>query len=242
MSFQLGFTFLAGLYCLSAAIAGAQEAPTLEKLEREVRQLKLENLNLNKSLAMALVREETKTKILKKIREDHALLGIDILEGGDSKLLHAVTDYQIARENLAQLEEASSALLPLVRNYLRSALGSDPDARKAVETKIRDVELALGQRRNPKRKIEQGTAQQARVVTVDSNTGALVVNAGSDAELTIGTNFRIERSGSFIGEAIVAATRPNVSGLLIQALSNPDIPVEAGDIAKVITLNTDPSN
>ncbi len=241
MRFPLTSSILTGVFLLGAAMAGAQETHT-DKLEREVRQLKLQNLNLNKSLAEALEREDTKTKILKKIREDHALLGIDILEGGDTKLLHAVTDYQIAREDLTKLESAVSNLLPLVKNYLRTAIGSDPEARRAVEVKIRELEVALGQRQQPKRKIEQGTAQEARIVTVDSNTGAIVVNAGSDAELTVGTRFRIERSGSHIGDAIVAATRPNVSGLLMQALSNPDVPVEPGDIAKVITLNSDPTN
>jgi len=226
MHFPFTSSILTGVLLFGAAIAGAQETAT-EKLEREVRQLKLQNLNLNKSLAAALEREETKTKALKEIRK---------------KLLNAVTDYQIARENLTQLEGAVSNLLPLVQNYLRTALGSDPEARKAVEVKIRELEVVLGQRQQPKRKIEQGTAREARIVTVDSNTGAIVVNAGSDAELTVGTRFRIERSGSHIGDAIVASTRPNVSGLLMQSLKNPDVPVKPGDLAKVIILNSDPTN
>ena len=241
MRFPLTSTILTGVLFFGAAIAGAQETAT-EKLEREVRQLKLQNLNLNKSLAAALEREDTKTQALKEIRKEFALRGKDIFEGGDTKLLNAVTDYQIARENLTQLEGAVSNLLPLVQNYLRTALGSDPEARKAVEVKIRELEVVLGQRQQPKRKIEQGTAREARIVTVDSNTGAIVVNAGSDAELTVGTRFRIERSGSHIGDAIVASTRPNVSGLLMQSLKNPDVPVKPGDLAKVIILNSDPTN
>ena len=236
MRFPFTSSILTGVLLLGAALAGAQETQT-DKLEREVRQLKLQKLNLNKSLAEALMREDSKTKTLKKIREYHAAFGKDIFEGGNTKLLHAVTDYQIAREDLNQLESAVSNLLPLVQNYLRTAIGSDPDARSAVEVKIRELEVALGQRKQPKRKIEQGTAQEARIVTVDSNTGAIVVNAGSHAELTVGTRFRIERSGTHIGDAIVAATRPNVSGLLMQVLNNPDVPVEPGDLAKVITLN-----
>ena len=93
------------------------------------------------------------------------------------------------------------------------------------------------QRQQPKRKVEQGTALEARIVTIDSNTGAVVVNAGSDAELNVGMRFRIERSGSHIGDAVVAVTRPNVSGLLMQSLINPEVPVQPGDFAKVITLN-----
>lgn len=241
MRSQLTSSIFAGVLLLGGAMAGAQETPS-EKLEREVRQLKLQNLSLNKGLAEALEREEIKTKALKEIRKDLALFGKDIFEGGDKKLLHAVTDYQIAREDLTNLEAAVSNLLPLVQNYLSTALGSDPEARRAVEVKIRELEVVLGQRKQPKRKVEQGTAQEARIVTIDSATGLVVVNAGSDAELTVGTRFRIERSGSHIGDAIVAATRPNVSGLLMQALNNPEVPIQPGDLAKVITLNSDPTN
>ena len=209
----------------------------MEKLERENRQLKLQLENVNKSLAAALEREDIKTKALKEIKEHLALFGKDFFEGGDTKLRHAVTDYQIARESLVNLETAVGNLLSLIQNYLRTAVASDPEARKAVEVKIRKLEVALGQRQQPKRKVEQGTALEARIVTIDSNTGAVVVNAGSDAELNVGMRFRIERSGSHIGDAVVAVTRPNVSGLLMQSLINPEVPVQPGDFAKVITLN-----
>lgn len=233
MRFPLSNSLLSGLFALGVAAAGAQETP-LQKLERENRQLKLQLTELNKVLSEALVREDTKTKALKEIKEHLALFGKDFFEGGDTKLRHAVTDYEIARESLNKLETATSNLLPSIQNYLRTALASDPEARKDVEVKIRELEVALGQRQQPKRKIEQGTAQEARIVTLDSNTGLAVVNAGSEAELNVGMRFRIERSGTHICDAIVAITRPNVSGLLMQPLINPDVPVQAGDLAKII--------
>ncbi|MCX8238469.1 MAG: hypothetical protein OSB05_06575 [Akkermansiaceae bacterium] len=236
MRFPFTKSLITGVILCGAVMAGAQETP-MEKLERENRQLKLQLENVNKSLAAALEREDIKTKALKEIKEHLALFGKDFFEGGDTKLRHAVTDYQIARESLVNLETAVGNLLPLIQNYLRTAVASDPEARKAVEVKIRKLEVALGQRQQPKRKVEQGTALEARIVTIDSNTGAVVVNAGSDAELNVGMRFRIERSGSHIGDAVVAVTRPNVSGLLMQSLINPEVPVQPGDFAKVITLN-----
>ncbi len=236
MRFPSTKSLITGAMLFGAGVAGAQET-AMEKLERENRQLNLQLTNVNKSLAAALEREDAKTKALKVIKDYHALLGKDFFDGSDTKLRHAVTDYQIARENLTKLETAVGNLLPLIQNYLRTAVASDPEARKAVEVKIRELEVALGQRELPKRKVEQGTAQEARIVTIDSNTGAVVVNAGSDAELNVGMRFRIERSGSHIGDAILAITRPNVSGLLMQSLTNPEVPVQAGDLAKVITLN-----
>ncbi len=233
MRFSFINPLFAGLFVLGVVSAGAQETP-LEKLERENRQLKLQLTNVNKSLTATLEREDTKTKALKEIKEHLALFGKDFFEGGDTKLRHAVTDYEIARESLTELETAASNLLLPIENYLRTAVASDPEARMAVEVKIRELEVALGRRQQPKRKVEQGTAQEARIVTIDSNTGLAVINAGSHAELSVGMRFRIERSGAHICDAVVAVTRPNVSGLLMQPLTNPDVPVQAGDLAKII--------
>ncbi len=230
-------SILAGALLLGVSVAGAQETP-VQKLERENRHLKLQLENLRKSLAESLIREESKTASLKRTKEHLALIGQDLyttLDGGKkTKLLSAVTDYQIASENLTQLRSATGDLLPILKEYLRTAIASDPESRATVEAKIRELEVALGTRQQPKRKIEQGTAREARVVTVDSKTGAIVVNAGSDAELSVGMRFRIERSGTLIGDATVAATRPNVSGLLMQSLTNPDVSAKPGDIAKII--------
>jgi hypothetical protein len=224
----------AGLLALGVSLAGAEETK-IEKLEREIRELKLQKANLNKTLASTNLELETKTQALKEIREYHALFGKDIFEGGNTKLLHAVSNWEISRENLLKLETSVRNLLPVMQEYLRTAVAADPEARKLLEIRIRETEVALGHRDAPKRKIAQGTAREARIVTIDSATGTLVINAGSDAGASVGSRFRIERSGTEIGEAMVAATRPNVSGLLIQSLKDPEVPVQPGDLAKLIT-------
>ena len=220
----------------STAVA-QDEVKGVVELERENRLLKLQVDNLSVSLGAALAREETKTASLKDVKQHLALFGKDFFEDGDTRLRHAVSDYQVARENLTELENATFDLIPAIRNYLRTAVASDPEARSDVEVKIRELEVALGQRQQPKRKIEQGTAQKARIVTIDSNTGLVVVNAGRDADFNVGMRFRIERSGTPIGDAIVATTRPDVSGLLMQSLVNQDNQVRPGDTAKLILNN-----
>ena len=240
MSLSLNNAIASGMLLLGAfgGVAVAQDGvKTMTELERENRLLKLQVDNLSVSLGAALAREESKTASLKKIKKDLALFGKDFFEDGDTRLRHAVADYQVAREDLTDLETATFELIPAIRNYLRAAVASDPDARAEVEVKIRELEVAMGQRKQPKRKIEQGTAQEARIVTIDSATGLVVVNAGHDAELNVGMRFRIERSGSHIGDAIVASTRPDVSGLLMQSLTNQDNQVRPGDTAKLILNN-----
>ena len=233
MRFQITNSFLAGLFAFGVAMAGAQETE-VEKLERENRQLKLQLTNLSKSLATSLDREESKTRTLKEIREYLALRGKDFFEDRDTKLLNAVSDYQVAREDLIQLEDSVASLLPTIKNYLRTAVASNPESRKEVEVKLRELEVALGLRQQPNRKIEKGTAREARVVTVDLDSGLVVVNAGSAAEVGVGMQFRIERSGTHICDATVGLTRADVSGLLLLPLINPDVSVQPGDIAKII--------
>jgi hypothetical protein len=232
--------FIAGALLFGAGCVCADETP-VERLERENRQLQLQLRNLRQTLAASLQREEAKTAALKEIREYLALFGKDLFDGGDRKVLQAVSDYQVVSERLNELDHAATNLLPVLKNYLQTAVASDPEARLSVESHLRELEAAIGMRRRPQRKIEQGTTQEARVVTVDSETGAIVVNAGEDAGFTVGMLFRIERSGSSIGDAIVAATRPNVSGLLMQNLKDSDVPAQPGDFAKII-LNTDPTD
>ena len=154
----------------------------------------------------------------------------------DTKLLNAVSDYQVARENLVQLEDSLGSLLPIIKNYLRTAVASNPEFRKEVEVKLRELEVALGQRQQPKRKIEKGSIREARVVTVDSESGLVVINAGSDADVGVGMRFRIERSGTHICDSSVGLVRADVSGLLLLPLNNPDVTVQPGDLAKIITL------
>ena len=222
----------AGLFALGVSLAGAQETQ-VEKLEREIRDLKRQKTELNKSLVAANLELDTKTKALKEIREFHALFGKDIFEGGDTKLLHAVANWEVSRENLLKLEASVRTLLPAMQEYLRTAVAADPELRKALEIKIRETEIALGQRNAPKRKVAKGNARQAQIVTIDSKTGTLVINAGTEAGVSVGTSFEIERSGTKIAEATVALTRPNYSGLLLT--DTPESEVQPGDLAKLKT-------
>jgi len=222
--------------CLCVTGASAQETleEKVERLERSERLLKLRVGSLNQSLAVALEEKEARTKSLKEIKEHLALFGKDFFGGENERLRNAVSDYQVAREKLTKVEESADALLISLQKYLRTAVASDPEARAEVELKLRQFQVALGSRQQPKRQVEQGSANQARVMTVDSETGVLVINAGQNAELRPGMRYRIERAGTHIGDAIVAITRPDVSGLLMQTLAKADNVVRSGDAAHVI--------
>ncbi|MDB4500966.1 hypothetical protein N9224_02185, partial [Akkermansiaceae bacterium] len=182
--------------CLLGVSASAQETQQerVAKLERENRSLRLQLENLNKGYASALVREQTQTQSLKEIKQHLALFGKGFFEGADEKLRNAVSDYQVAREDLTSLEASTTDLLISMQYYLRTAVSSDPEARADVESKMRQLQVDLGHRNSPKRQIEQGNVSRARVVSVDSESGLLIINAGEDADVRPGMQFRILRA------------------------------------------------
>lgn len=229
--------------CLLGVSASAQETQQerVAKLERENRSLRLQLENLNKGYASALVREQTQTQSLKEIKQHLALFGKGFFEGADEKLRNAVSDYQVAREDLTSLEASTTDLLISMQYYLRTAVSSDPEARADVESKMRQLQVDLGHRNSPKRQIEQGNVSRARVVSVDSESGLLIINAGEDADVRPGMQFRILRADTHIGNAIVAVSRTDVSGLLIKNLINSNNPVVPKDTAHII-LDSEQTN
>ncbi len=235
--------FLTGA-CLLGSFAAAQESDVggIAKLERENRSLRLQIETLNKGYASALERDAAKTKSLKKIKENLALFGNGLFEGGNEKVLSAVADFQVAREQLSKVEMSSLALVSIMRDYLRTVVASDPEARAMVEAKMRQLQVDLGYRQQPRRQVKQGTAAEATVVSVDAESGLVVINAGGDADVRPGMRFRLERSGTYLGDAVVAASRADVSGLLIQSLKNPENSVLPKDTALIILDTSEPTN
>ncbi|MEN8847227.1 MAG: hypothetical protein ABF377_04015 [Akkermansiaceae bacterium] len=227
-----------------AGLVAGQETvgEQIAKLQRDNRALRLRNETLNKGYASALERESAKIKSLKGIKENLALIGKGFFDGGNDTLRTAVADYQVASEQLSKLEMSSTDLLITMQDYLRTVVASDPEARAMVEAKMRQLQVDLGQRQQPKRKVRQGTAAEATVVSVDSESGLLIINAGDAADVRPGMRFRLERSGTYLGDAVVAISRADVSGLLIQSLTNPENPVLPKDTALIILDNSEQTN
>ncbi len=233
---------LAGVFLLGAQVAvSAQEAGEtnliVDKLERENRQLQRQLETLRESYQKSLAREETKTKALADLKKNLAIFGQDFFDNGDDKLRRAVADYQISREKYDSLEEASINLSATIQDYLRNALIADPQKRADVETRLRELEAALGYREKPQRQVRRGTPQNASIVSIDSNTGVAVINVGSKDGTSTGMGFDIERAGQKIADATVAIVRDNTSGLFLNTISDSSNPVRPGDIVRVITIN-----
>jgi len=224
-----------GLLAL-AAMCPAQEAANgaaeLAALRKEVAQLKQQNQNLQLSLTEANRSQRETNEQLEQVRIRLAALGKNLLDGGNDRLIQAAADLEIANERIIQLETAASRLMGNIGGYLREAVVSDPDVRIQVETSLRELDAVLGLRQKPRPDVRTGSLRQAHIVSIDQESGMLVLNIGERQGARIGMTFRLVRGQEPYGKAILADVRQGVSGIFVEAIDeNSEISPRLGDLA-----------
>ena len=222
---------LTGMAGAGMAQPPADEAGRIARLEQQVAQLNRQNAALTESLVAANQREKECADSLARIRLRLEALGKNLIDGGDERLVQAVADLEVMKGRIRELEEAALRLSGGVQMYLKTAVVADPDARAAVEARLRELESLVGLRNRPRMQAELGNLRRGRVVSIDSESGLLVLNVGEKAGARIGMVFRLKRGERLVGEAVVAETRDVISGLLIQHLEDETNPARLGDIA-----------
>lgn len=222
---------LIGMAGLGMAHPHADEAARVASLEQQVAQLKRRNAVLSESLVAANQGEKESADSLAKIRLRLEALGKNLIDGEDNRLLEAVSDLQILRSRISELEEAALRLSGGVQMYLKSAVVADPEARATVEARLRELESLVGLRARPQPQIDRGNLRQSKIVSIDGESGLIVLNIGEKAGSRIGMIFQLKRGERPVGEAVVAETRDSISGLLIQRLEDETNPARLGDIA-----------
>ncbi|MEI6674403.1 MAG: hypothetical protein WCO57_04415 [Verrucomicrobiota bacterium] len=216
------------------AVCPAQSTPGVEDLQVTVANLQGQNRTLQRSLAEANRSEKLATEQLAQVRLRLEALGKNLFDGGDDRLVRAAADLEVSKERLATLESNALRLTAAVSDYLRQAVVSDPDARMRVETSLRELDAILGLRQKPRADVRSGSLQQARVVSIDQESGMLVFNLGENQGAKIGMNFRLMRGQQPYGKAILADVRKSVSGAFIEAVAPADSP-RPGDLAVLET-------
>lgn len=230
------------LQALAAALgllAGAEmcvaQAPTAGELQQIVIELQEQNRTLQRSLAEANSGEKQASEQLAQVRLRLEALGKNLLDGGDDRLVQAAADLQIANERTAKLESSVTQLASSVTDYLRQAVVSDPDARLRVETSLRELDAVLGLRQKPRPDVRTGSLQQARIVSLDQESGMLVFNLGESQGAKIGMTFQLTRGQQPYGKAILADVRKGVSGAFVEHLDNVAESPRPGDLAVLET-------
>lgn len=223
----LGFVAAAGV-CVA-------QAPTVEELQEIVTELQGQNQSLQRSLAESNRGEKQATEQLAQVRQRLEALGKNLLDGGDDRLVQAAGDLQLANERVSQLEGSVTRLSSAVNDYLRQAVVSDPDARLRVETSLRELDAVLGLRQKPRPDVRTGSLQQARIVSLDQESGMMVLNLGESQGAKIGMTFRLTRGQQPYGKAILADVRKGVSGAFVEHLDNVAESPRPGDLAVLET-------
>lgn len=239
MRAPFSLSVFAGASLLTAGVSSAQQNETTDarliRLEQQVASLQLHNQTLSKALAHAKQQEEEATRELETIRLDLEALGTYPLGTDDERLKQAVANRKVLEDRLSRLETAALKLTDQVREYLKTAFAADAEARLNVESAIRGLDVELGIRHKPRPQVEFGNLQEAKIISIDSQSGLLVLNAGEKQQVRIGMTFRILRGNSQIAEAIIARVRPDISGALVVALEDTNNAVRLGDIASIKT-------
>ncbi len=220
---------------LAAAGTCRAQAPTTDELQEMVRDLQEQNQALQRSLAEANRGEKQASEQLAQVRLQLNALGKNLLDGGNDRLVQAAADLQIANERLSSLEGSVGRLSAAVNDYLRQAVVSDPQARVRVETSLRELDAARGLLQKPRPDIRTGSLQQARVVSLDQESGMLVLNLGESQGAKIGMTFRLTRGQQPYGKAILADVRKGVSGAFVEHLDNVANTPRPGDLAVLET-------
>ncbi|MGD7652562.1 MAG: hypothetical protein ACQCXQ_05065 [Verrucomicrobiales bacterium] len=222
----------------AGGLCSGQSAATMESLQDEVIRLQSQNHTLQQSLAEANRAEKQATEQLNQVRERLEALGKNLLDGGDDRLIQAASDLQLANERITDLESVVTRLAGSISEYLRQAVVSDPDARLRVESSLRELDAVLGLRQKPRPDVRTGSLQQARVVSLDQESGMLVLNIGESQGARIGMTFTLTRGQQPYGTAILADVRRGVSGVFVESLDEAAPSPRPGDLA---ILETQPA-
>lgn len=231
------FAAALGLLAMVVPCEGQEDAANVAKLQDLVLDLREENQALQRALIEANKAEKASSNQLSQVRQRLEALGKNLLDGGDDRLIQAATDLELANERTSQLEAAAVRLSTSVTDYLRLAVVSDPDARVRVETAMRELDSISGLRQKPRPDIRTGELQRAQIVSLDQESGMLVLNLGESQGATIGMTFRLMRGQQSYGKAILADVRQGVSGAFVEQIDSKENTPRLGDTAVLLTQN-----
>lgn len=213
-----------------SGVAMAQTA-SVSELQEIIVELQGQNQTLHRSLAESNRTEKDATEQLAQVKLRLNALGKNLLDGGNDRLVQAAADNEILKSRMTELENSTTRLAASVTEYLRQAVVSDPDARLRVETSLRELDAVLGLRQKPRPDVRNGTLQQARIVSLDQESGMMVFNLGESQGAKIGMTFRLTRGQQPYGKAILADVRKGVSGAFVEHLDNVAETPRPGDFA-----------
>lgn len=202
--------------------------------DRRIDQLERQVASLRESYMLARADADAARKQLREVSMRLEALGGSALGGQEEKLIETAAMLESTRNELEEVRQGSLRLTAAVAEFKRSAMVEDETARLALETALQDMEVALGLRQKPQSEFD-GTLDEAKVLSIDSESGLIVINAGRKGGVEVGMPMEISRGDQAIAQAMVTDVRKSVSGLLVQRHLNPVLSIAVGDRVSVKT-------
>ncbi|MEM8953884.1 MAG: hypothetical protein AAGD22_07025 [Verrucomicrobiota bacterium] len=217
---------------LEAAVA------RMTAMESKFEALRSANAALGESLAAANAEAEQYRQAYQEVRLQMEALGMEAVtpnsDGIEQRLLKAVRDNQILEKENRELTEQLLRLAGVALTFAQSAVNSDPERLKLLQTEVQSVERRLAEGVAGEPGQVDGIAS-ASVVDVADEYGLVVLNAGRASGARVGMPLEVMRGNETIGMGLVISVRDEISGLMMQRLQSEDVPVQVGDRVRVNT-------
>ena len=202
--------------------------------DRRIDQLERQVASLRESYMLARADADEARKQLREVSMRLEALGGTALGGQEEKLIEIASMLESTRNELEEVRQGSLRLTSAVAEYKRNAMVEDETARQSLETALQELEVALGLRQKQQSELD-GTLDEAKVLSIDSESGLIVINAGRKGGVEVGMPMEISRGDQAIAQAMVTDVRKSVSGLLVQRHLNPVLSIAVGDRVSVKT-------
>ncbi len=202
--------------------------------DRRTAQLERQVASLRESYMLARADADAARKQLREVSVRLEALGGTALGGQEEKLIETAAMLESTRSELDEVRQGSLRLVSAVAEYKRNAMVEDETARQTLETALQELEVALGLRQKQQSELD-GTLDEAKVLSIDSESGLIVINAGRKGGVEVGMPMEISRGDQVIAETMVTDVRKSVSGLLVQRHLNPVLSIAVGDRVSVKT-------
>ncbi|MDO5471401.1 MAG: hypothetical protein Q4F38_08890 [Akkermansia sp.] len=230
---RLNSVLLTIALCGAGVAAGAGEGGS-GAADHKIAQLERQVTTLRESYALSRADADEARRQLREVRARLEAIGGAALGNGEERLIDMAAQLEASNAELDTLRQTSLMLSAAVTAYMRGALTEDTAAREALDAALRELDVALGLRQPVQNELA-GTVTDARVLSIDSESGLIVINAGREAKVEVGMPMQITRGDQAIARAIVTDVRKKVAGLLVQRQLNPSFSIAVGDSVSVTT-------
>lgn len=228
---------LAGLSLFTVAFGSVTQVLAQEAgsgTEHKIAQLERQVAILREAYAIARADADEARRQMREVRARLEALGGTALGDSEERLIEVIAQMDAAMAEAEALRQAALNLAAAVDTYTRGALVEDEAARQGLDAALRELDVALGLRQ-AQQAPNSGTMHEATVLSIDSESGLIVINAGRDADIQVGMPMQITRGDQIIARAIVTDVRKKVAGLLVQKQVSSDLVVNVGDSVSVTT-------